>query len=61
MAESHAAGDHFVDKDPITSPRVVHAEQISARRFHQKVRISSTEDLDEELKAWLQEVYVLSE
>ena len=46
---------------PITSPRVVKAEQISAKRFHHKVRISSPDDLDEELKAWLQEAYVLSE
>jgi hypothetical protein len=46
---------------PINSPRVEKAEQISARRFHHKVRISSLNDLDEELKTWLEEAYSLSE
>jgi hypothetical protein len=46
---------------PVKNPRVVKAEQVSAKRFHHKVRISSPQDLDEELKTWLQEAYVLSE
>ena len=46
---------------PIKSPRVLKAEQVSAKRFHHKVRISSSNDLDEELKEWLEEAYVLSE
>ena len=45
----------------IKSPRIEKAEQISAKRFHHKVRISSNKDLDEELKAWLKEAYLLSE
>lgn len=45
----------------IKSPRIEKAEQISAKRFHHKVRISSPKDLDEELKAWLTEAYLLSE
>lgn len=45
----------------IKSPRVEKAEQISAKRFHHKVRISSPKDLDEELKSWLKEAYLLSE
>jgi len=45
----------------IMSPRIEKAEQISAKRFHHKVRISSPKDLDEELKAWLKEAYLLSE
>ena len=44
----------------IKSPRVEKAEQISSRRFHHKVRISSPADLDEELKGWLKEAYSLS-
>ena len=44
----------------ITSPRIEKAEQISAKRFHHKVRISSPKDLDEELKSWLKEAYLLS-
>jgi hypothetical protein len=44
----------------IKSPRIEKAEQISAKRFHHKVRISSPKDLDQELKAWLKEAYLLS-
>jgi Domain of unknown function (DUF5655) len=46
---------------PIKSPRVEKAEQVSSKRFHHKVRISSPDDFDEELKAWLKEAYALSE
>jgi hypothetical protein len=46
---------------PIQSPRIEKAEQISAKRFHHKVRISSPKDFDKELKTWLQEAYLLSE
>lgn len=45
----------------IRSPRIEKAEQISTKRFHHKVRISSPKDLDEELKTWLKEAYTLSE
>jgi hypothetical protein len=45
----------------IKSPRIEKADQISAKRFHHKVRISSPKDLDEELKSWLKEAYLLSE
>ena len=46
---------------PIKSPRIEKAEQISAKRFHHKVRISSSKEFDEELKLWLKEAYLLSE
>jgi hypothetical protein len=45
----------------IKSPRVEKAEQISAKRFHHKVHISSPEDLDMELQDWLREAHLLSE
>lgn len=45
----------------IKSPRIEKAEHISANRFHHKVRISSSNDFDEELKIWLKEAYILSE
>ena len=45
----------------IQNPRIVKAEQVSAKRFHHKVRISSPNDFDEELKTWLEEAYILSE
>jgi hypothetical protein len=45
----------------LKSPRIQKAEQISAKRFHHKVRISSPSDFDEELQTWLREAYLLSE
>ena len=45
----------------IKSPRIEKAEQISSKRFHHKVRISSANDFDEELTSWLKEAYLLSE
>lgn len=45
----------------IKSPRIEKAEQVSAKRFHHKVRISSLSDFDEELKMWLEQAYLLSE
>jgi hypothetical protein len=46
---------------PVQSPRIEKTEQVSAKRFHHKVRISSLKELDEELKLWLHEAYILSE
>ena len=45
----------------IKSPRIEKAEQISAKRFHHKVRISSANDFDEELTSWLKQAYLISE
>ena len=64
MAEPYTVKDHFNIKSnhAIKNPRIVKAEQVSAKRFHHKVRISSPNDLDEELKRWLlEEAYILSE
>lgn len=47
--------DHLIE-----SPRVEKVEKISSRRLYHKVRISSADDLDEELKIWLEEAYALS-
>jgi hypothetical protein len=45
---------------PIDSPRVIKAEQLSARRFHQKVKLASPAEVDAELERWLAEAYELS-
>lgn len=45
---------------PIESPRVTKAERLSARRFHQKVRLSSPDEVDTELLQWLAKAYELS-
>jgi len=46
---------------PLKSPRIEKMEQVSAKRFHHKVRITSLKDFDDELKGWLKEAYLLSE
>src|SRR3954465_2366127 len=45
---------------PIESPRVTKAERLSARRFHQKVRLSAPDEVDAELLQWLADAYELS-
>jgi hypothetical protein len=46
---------------PIESARVLKTEQLSARRFHQKVKLSSPEDVNAELRRWLAAAYELSD
>ena len=45
---------------PIKSKRFHKSEKLSAKRFHQELKIESPEDVDEELKGWIQEAYHLS-
>ncbi len=47
-------------ESPIESPRVPKSERLSARRFHQKVRLSSPGEVDAELLRWLAKAYELS-
>ena len=44
----------------IESPRIHKGEQISARRFHNRVKISSLSEIDSELIGWLHEAYTMS-
>ena len=36
------------------------AEQISARRFHQRIKLAAPSDVDSELERWLADAYALS-
>lgn len=47
--------DHKID-----SSRFVKAEQVSTNRFHHKLKIENMDDIDEELKGWLKEAYLIS-
>ena len=47
--------DHKID-----SPRIHKADQVSARRFHHRVKISSLGEIDSELIGWLHEAYAMS-
>ena len=47
--------DHKID-----SPRIHKADQVSARRFHHRVKISSLGEIDDELIGWLHEAYAMS-
>ena len=44
----------------LVSPRIAKSEQLSAKRYHQKVKLTSPNDVDVELKQWLKEAYGLS-
>jgi hypothetical protein len=44
----------------IDSPRIAKTEQLSARRFHQKLKLSSPADVDPELERWLADAYSVS-
>ena len=44
----------------LTCPRIFKTEQVSARRFHHEVKLTSTADVDAELTEWLKEAYTLS-
>jgi len=44
----------------IESPRIHKGEQISAKRFHHRVKISSVSEIDKELIGWLHEAYTMS-
>lgn len=45
---------------PIESPRVTKAEQLSARRFHQRIKLAAPAEVDAELERWLADAYALS-
>ena len=45
---------------PIRSPRAVKAEQLSAHRYHTKVKLTSPTEVDEELAGWLKDAYDIS-
>jgi Domain of unknown function (DUF5655) len=51
---------NIVAAAPIKSPRIVEVEQVSAHRFHNRVKIEKPEDIDKELLNWLKEAYLLT-
>jgi Domain of unknown function (DUF5655) len=51
---------NIVSAAPIKSARVIKQEQVSAHRFHNRVRIEKLEDINKELLGWLKEAYTLT-
>jgi hypothetical protein len=45
---------------PLDSPRVFKSEQTSANRFHHELKLSSPDEIDIELRGWLNAAYELS-
>ena len=43
----------------LESPRIRKVEQVSARRFHNEIDLTLPSEVDDELRAWLQEAYAL--
>jgi hypothetical protein len=51
---------NIVSAAPIKSDRIMEQEQVSAHRFHNRVKIEKQEDIDKELLGWLKEAYSLT-
>jgi hypothetical protein len=45
---------------PIKHARIAKSEQLSAKRFHQEVKLTSPDDVDSDLVGWLKEAYAIS-
>jgi hypothetical protein len=45
----------------ITSPRINKVEQVSAKRFHNELKLTSPDEVDAELVGWLKEAYHLGD
>jgi sorbitol-specific phosphotransferase system component IIBC len=50
---------NIVAAEPIKSFRIVEQEQVSAHRFHNRIKIEKAADIDKELLSWLKEAYLL--
>ena len=44
----------------LSSPRIHKTEQVSTKRFHHEVKLTSPADVDAQLVGWLKEAYELS-
>ena len=44
----------------VTSPRIHKSEQVSAKRFHHEIKLTSPSEVDDELAGWLRQAYELS-
>lgn len=51
---------NIVSVAPIKSTRVIEQEQVSAHRFHNRVKIENVENINKELLGWLREAYSLT-
>jgi hypothetical protein len=44
-------------ENPIRSPRIIMAEQVSKNRWHLDLKLSNLEEIDGELLSWLRQAY----
>ena len=51
---------NIVSASPLKSPRIIKQEQVSKNRFHNRVKIANSGDIDSELMGWLKEAYALT-
>jgi hypothetical protein len=51
---------NIVTDAPITSARIKKTERVSANRYHNEIIVTSVQDLDKELLAWIERAYALT-
>jgi hypothetical protein len=51
---------NIVTTTPITSARIKKTERVSANRYHNEIIVTSVQDLDTELLAWIEQAYALT-
>lgn len=45
---------------PLQGERVANSEQVSKNRYHNEIKITALDEVDDELIAWLKEAYALA-
>lgn len=50
---------NIVSSYPIQSHRIIHQEQVSKSRFHNRIKIEKPQDIDRELLGWLRDAFTL--
>jgi hypothetical protein len=51
---------NIVTAEPLASTRIKKTERVSANRYHNEIDVTSVQDLDKELLAWIEQAYGLT-
>jgi hypothetical protein len=51
---------NIVTSSPISSKRIKKSEKVSANRYHNEIVLGSADEVDDELRSWIEQAYVLT-